>query len=547
MDGAAMGRAGGPATEGVWRATTGVAGAGERGDATDGTAVVVSLWVWAALAAWVGTTIIWDTDVGINWGIWVTIIAAGLAWTATRRGRRIDPVAAWAIGLAVIVAWGASVTDDELFQGLIICACAALLATAARVAAQVRGSRIGLPQMLGAPAVTSAFSIFEAGRRAMDGVSLVSGRRNRAVVRGVAIAVPVAGAFALILAGADPLLAHIRDLAGQWIASLMLGAKPMVFASLGVVVLGTLGMTLRGHRDGETALMFEGTPAWSIGEAERAIVIASVTVVFGVFLAVQPAYLFRDVSALHISGVSYAEYARRGFGELTVAATSCAILILVLDRHTRREANPDGTAWALRWGYWCPLVLVAEVLVVLMSAWHRVSLYETAYGYTMLRVNVQACIVGLAIALLLLASELAGFEGDFDGRRVARRVVLAATVFLVAFSFGNPERWVVEQNIERYHATGKIDAGYLAHVSLNGAPALVAALPTLPPSCGVMVRDAYQVLYLVPRGDGINAPAPWQEWNYRRRRGLDAVRSVLNSKEAYRPGGRCGEHFSASD
>jgi hypothetical protein len=320
----------------------------------------------------------------------------------------------------------------------------------------------------------------------------------------------------------------------------MLGATPAVFVSLGVVILGTFGMALRGHRDGETHLAFDGVPAWSIGQAERTIVIASVAVVFGLFLVLQPAYLFGDLSAHRISGVSYADYARRGFGELTVAATACAVLILVLDRHTRREANPGQTAWAVTWGYWCPLLLIGEVLVVLVSAWHRVSLYEAGYGYTMLRVYVQACIVGVAIALVLLASELAGFEGDFDGRRVGRRVAVVAAVFLMVFSFANPERWVVARNIDRYRATGKLDIAYLADLSINGAPAVVAAVAELPPSCGDAVRNRYRVRYQIPRGDGVNAPAPWFEWNFRRRRGLEAVRAVIGATGGDRAGGACG-------
>jgi hypothetical protein len=155
-------------------------------------------------------------------------------------------------------------------------------------------------------------------------------------------------------------------------------------------------------------------------------------------------------------------------------------------------------------------------------------------------VYVQACIVGVAIALVLLASELTGFEGDFDGRCVGRRVAVVAALFLMAFSFANPERWVVARNVDRYRATGKLDIAYLADLSINGAPAVVAALAELPPSCGDAVRNRYRALYQKPRGDGVNAPAPWYEWNFRRRRGLEAVRTVVAARGAYQPGGACG-------
>jgi hypothetical protein len=484
------------------------------------------LWVVGIVAAWVGTAIIYEAGAGINWAIWVTVLAGGLAWSATRKGRRLDPVALWAIGLAVLVGWGSAITDNALFQGLIICACAALLATAARIAAGVAGNRIGVSQMLGAPVLTSVFSIFETARRAADAAGAVSGGRNRPIVRGVAIATPIALVFALTLAGADPVLTHWRSAILHWVESITFVPTLVVFVFLLVLGLGTFGMAVRGSFGGSETLAFEGPAMWSIGQAERSIIIAAVAIVFGGFLALQPTYLFRNVDALRVSGMSYTEYAHQGFGELTVAATLCVLLILALDRHTRREANPGRTTWAASWGYWGPLVLVAEVLVVLASAWHRLSVYEASYGFTALRVYVQACIAGEGIALVLLASELSGLEGDFDGRRVARRVALTAALFLAAFSFGNPEQWVVHRNFDRYKAIGKIDVPYLANLSLNAAPAVVASLGELTPECAQFIRSRYGA-YTIREEEGWFTHTRWFEWNYRRQRGLEAVHTLL--------------------
>ncbi len=553
----------GVAEGGAWTAGgRGRAAEGKGGPETDGPWVAGGLWVVAIVAAWVGTAIIYEAGAGINWAIWVTVLAAGLAWSATRKGRRLDPVALWAIGLAVLVGWGSAITDNVLFQGLIICACAALLATAARIAAGVAGNRIGVSQMLGAPVLTSVFSIFETARRAADVAGAVSGGRNRPIVRGVAIAVPIAAVFALTIAGADPTLTHWRSVIMLWVASITFVPTLVVFVFLLVLGLGTYGMAIRGSFGGSETLAFEGPSSWSIGQAERSIIIAGVAIVFGGFLALQPTYLFRNVDALRVSGMSYTEYAHQGFGELTVAAILCVLLILALDRHTRRkgqraghdrplpgtlrgasadnsarpeasgsasagdDARDDGPVWWRAWGYWGPLVLVAEVLVVLASAWHRLSVYEASYGFTTLRVYVQACIAGEGIALVLLASELSGYEGDFDGRRVARRVALAAALFLAAFSFGNPEQWVVNRNVERYNAIGKIDVPYLANLSLNAAPAVVASLGDLTPECAQFIRSRYGA-YTIRQDEGWFTHTRWFEWNYRRQRGLEAVHTLL--------------------
>jgi hypothetical protein len=473
--------------------------------------------------------------------MWVTLVAAGFVWSATRGARRVDPVAARAVGLAVILAWGTAVTDNPLFQGFIIVACLALVATAARIVGGVLGTRIGYAQMIGAPTVACVHSIHETGRRGVEAVGSVAGWRNLPVVRGVAIAAPVALVFAATLAGADPMLTQWRDAVRDWVAALNFGSTTVVFVVLAILVLGTLGLAVRNPAGDGQQLAFDAPSSWWVGQPERAIVVAAVAVVFGLFLAVQPAYLFRNTDALRVSGMSYPDYAHRGFVELTIAATLCAILILTLDRHTRREPNPDRAAWASRWGFWCPLLLIAEVLVVLASAFYRVSMYEATYGYTTLRVHVQAYVVGMAIALVLMANELAGFEGDFDARRVARRTAMVAAVFLAAFSFGNAESWIVGRNLERYRATGKVDVSYLASLSLNAAPTVVASLDAFPSHCAKLIRSQYRERFDDAPGEGLRSDDRWFEWNLRRRRGLAAVRASLDAADgsAAQPSDHC--------
>jgi hypothetical protein len=54
------------------------------------------------------------------------------------------------------------------------------------------------------------------------------------------------------------------------------------------------------------------------------------------------------------------------------------------------------------------------------------------------------------------------------------RVVLASGVLLlVAVGLAGPDRFVAEQNVHRYHQTGRIDTEYLSRLSPDAVPALV--------------------------------------------------------------------------
>jgi hypothetical protein len=160
----------------------------------------------------------------------------------------------------------------------------------------------------------------------------------------------------------------------------------------------------------------------------------------------------------------------------------------------------------------------------LASAFHRLTIYESAYGYTALRLYVQAYIVGVAFTLLILAAELVNKDGGFDARRAARRTVVMAVAFLVALSFANPEGLVVARNMERFRAAGVIDGEYLARMSLNAVPAVTAALAELPPLCAARMRWDMGWTY---RPDLARSGRDrWYEWNFRRARGLAALRAA---------------------
>lgn len=485
-------------------------------------------WLWAAasLSAALGTAICFDAQPGMSWGIWTTGAGTGLLAFAGRGGRRVDAVVWWAVGLAVIVSWGAAVTANDMFHFFILTSCVVLLATATRVAGGLSAERVGALEIARGPLVAFGHAVREAGRRSADAASGLRAARSIPVMRGLAFALPVAAVFALILAGADPVLGSWRDAVVEFVKRFDFPVRAAFFGGLGILVLGAYGLAVRGSGAagrGETSSDPTGRP---IGPVERRIIVGAVGSVFGVFLLLQLSYFFRNTDALRVSGMSYTEYAHQGFGELTVAATLCLTLLVALDRYA--ASGQPARSSGLR-DYWGSLVLIAEVLVVLASAFYRISSYEAAYGYTALRLYVQAYVVGVGVALMLLASEVAGLEGAFDSRRAARRAAVVAALFLAAFSFANPEGFVVARNMDRYRATGKLDGAYLASgLSLNAAPAVVAALGEVNPTCAGVLRRWLDIGYgeQLVRRSARPGGERWFEWNARRGRGLAALRSA---------------------
>jgi two-component system, OmpR family, sensor histidine kinase BaeS len=117
--------------------------------------------------------------------------------------------------------------------------------------------------------------------------------------------------------------------------------------------------------------------------------------------------------------------------------------------------------------------LCAMTLVVVGSALHRMDLYQRAYGFTRLRLLVDAFEGWLGLVVLAVLVAGVGLCGWW----LPRMALLSGAAVLLALAVANPDAWVARHNIERYQATGKVDWDYLRGLSADAAPTL-AALPS---------------------------------------------------------------------
>jgi hypothetical protein len=97
------------------------------------------------------------------------------------------------------------------------------------------------------------------------------------------------------------------------------------------------------------------------------------------------------------------------------------------------------------------------------------SLYEQEYGFTRLRIFVEAVELTLGAIFVLLL--LAGVR--LSSTWLPRAVVALAAVALLALATVNPDAYIANHNVTRYEKTGRIDLAYLASLSPDAVPALV--------------------------------------------------------------------------
>ncbi len=284
------------------------------------------------------------------------------------------------------------------------------------------------------------------------------GKKFWAIVRGVLIAFPVVAFLALMLTAADPVF-------GNWLSQVLnLDKLPeYLFRLFYVLLIGmfVLGVYLHAIYPNRNEERPDPQMAWMkpfLGWTETAIILAAVDVLFIAFVFIQVRYFFGGSANISETGYTYAEYARKGFGELVAVAVISLGLYLCLNTVTKIEHKSAKIGFTL-----LSELLMALVLVILTSSFQRLWLYEDAYGFSQLRTYTHVFIfilAGLIVVTMLL--ELFNKRGHF-----ALALLLAMVSFGAALAIMNVSGFVATKNIARAEAGEELDVPHLASLKAD--------------------------------------------------------------------------------
>jgi hypothetical protein len=240
-------------------------------------------------------------------------------------------------------------------------------------------------------------------------------------------------------------------------------------------------------------------PKPAFAAAEVSVALWILNLLFLVFMVVQLRYLFGGSSLVEVTpGLSYADYARRGFFEL-VATTALVVPILLLADWVAAP-NTERSRTVLRATM---LVLVVLLVGVIASAAYRMRLYQEAYGLTEQRLYVSVFIVGLTAVLGWLA--LTVLRGRRE--RFAIGTILIGLACIAALHVLNPHALIARVNIDRAAAGKEYDGSYLRTLSADAVPVIIAHLDQLP-----QTERCSATRMLMERWSG-ERPGGWRTWN----------------------------------
>ncbi len=292
------------------------------------------------------------------------------------------------------------------------------------------------------------------------------------LARGVLIAAPICVLLSVLLASADPVFASFFNL------NIDLGDL-LLHASL--VVLGGLAMAgLLRLASAQPVERIDG-PLWRLGSTEALVVLALLDSVFAAFAAAQVlAATGAAAETLRSAGVTYSEYARSGFFQLLWAGGITLVLLILFSRITALSTPEHRVAFLV-----LAEIAVFLTLLIVLVAFRRLSLYEDAYGFTMLRLYSHVFAGWMAAVFLLLAAELLG--ASRRRRWFVGATLCTALAVLLSLNLLNPEALIVSLNVSHARSAHEVDAGYLSELSSDATPALIASLPAFDTSLSQQV------------------------------------------------------------
>lgn len=465
------------------------------------------------LAAGAAVGILADLLLRATWGLNVTIVTAALVTLGAVIVRRhrlpVTPDAWWIAMTALLLGVAFVRRDAEMLQVLDVMG---IFGAYALVMLSTQGVNVRDSGVV-AYAVGAVVGF---ARSVVGSLQLVLGdirwaelpregrwRHARAVGLGVVLAVPLLVVFGGLFASAD---ATFESVADKVVGIDFERAVSHIF------FIGFWTAAAAGYL--RTALLAKPTPvptvSLSLGIVPVGTALGLLNLLFLVFVVTQAPYFYGGQAVVtQTTGLTLAQFARRGFFELVAVSALVLPVLLGADWATRDAAPRHRASFRA-----LASLLLLQVGAVMGSAVFRMKLYVDQFGPSQDRIYASAFMGYLALASGWFAwTVLRGARMRFAfGAGTLGYAVLAALHIV------NVDGMIARANVARAAAGADFDVRYHTLVLGGDAvPALLEALPRLNPAERYQTAQALVDRWSRPH-DG-----DWRSWNWSTERARAAV------------------------
>ena len=285
------------------------------------------------------------------------------------------------------------------------------------------------------------------------------------IIGSIIVTILVLGIIIMLLSSADMIFASIFSLVFDVINGLMIkfNVDHIIGRIIGIIIffvyISSVMNYLLFHYQNRDIVEEMNKEFWQDRKKKDHYTLKMVMIclnfVYLIFDIIQIKSLF-----LHSMGnmdIRYAEYARSGFFELMVVSIINFIIILLAKKSEDVKNKCECKFFKVM-----SMIMVVFTFIILISSFMRMHLYETFYGYTLLRLFVYIILIVEGILFIPTVMYIMGYQ--FNLFKVYFIIVLSVYVIV---NYINIDRVIARENVDRYFRSGKIDMYYLLDLSTD--------------------------------------------------------------------------------
>ena len=276
---------------------------------------------------------------------------------------------------------------------------------------------------------------------------------NKRILKSIIIVVPIVIVVLLLLSSADMIFGNIfKDFVNVF---KNISIDTIIDRFVWIAILFTYGgavltYLLNDYRD----VKIQAKPMKKIDSYTIKILLVSLNIIYLIFDFIQiRSLVFHNMSM----DIPYSTYARQGFFQL-MGISIFNIIVLLLTKKTDENKFIKGNS----------LLMVALTFIIIVSSFLRMSMYEAAYGYTLLRLLVYVSLITEVI--MLIPTIIYIIKDKFN---IIRSYIIIITCCYTILSLFPVDYFIAKNNIDRFYKSEKIDVYYLINNGYDNIPLLI--------------------------------------------------------------------------
>jgi len=202
-------------------------------------------WTAAALTSALGAAILFSSEAGINWPIWVA--AASLSVVASRIAgqKKMELPTVVLLTWATVLSFGLAIRDNDAIRVFVVMSDLMLLGLAVIAIGAESWTALSAKLLVAVPFLAPFRSWRATAYETADAPRSVSSPRARSIIKGALLSAPLVVVLIALLGSADPIIRWGTDRVVEWLPDWSFPPRLLFFAFLLSITVGVNSISSR--------------------------------------------------------------------------------------------------------------------------------------------------------------------------------------------------------------------------------------------------------------------------------------------------------------